>query len=250
MKGRTVLQRITDTLESAGIGIVSIETWPADPENDNRTSVSLVIRGESKAEALVRCFAELYLEKNNASFERLENVYRTYEQVIGPANPDKLVREKFLRVLKNYVDGIKYTIDRIPGKEGYVHCLENIQLVKNAFSDIPPCDPDQKTASAIDAISADKAPDDPPAIRNPCGECASGDCDNCVVKDSIPIKLYTPEEAAAALKKGRVLRNEKGDKFSYAKSQFWGMGFYREDKDGHFYVAHDLSGLYEEGKYV
>jgi hypothetical protein len=181
MKNQTLLQKITDILEAAGIGVSGIETWP--PEEDGRVSVSLTVR--------------------------------------LPAG-----------------------LTGGPGREQ----TEALIAALNKARD--PSQPDKKTDAIIDAINADKAPDDPPAIRNPCGECASGDCDNCGVKDSIPIKLYTPEEAATALKKGRVLRNEKGDKFSYVKSQFWGMGFYREDKDGHFYVAHDLSGLYEEGKYV
>jgi hypothetical protein len=42
MKERTVLQRIADTLESSGIAVSSIETWP--PDDEGRISVSLMVR--------------------------------------------------------------------------------------------------------------------------------------------------------------------------------------------------------------
>jgi hypothetical protein len=89
----------------------------------------------------------------------------------------------------------------------------------------------------------------PGAGLDGCHDCPGGpQCDDCPIspENSTPVKLYSPEEAATALKKGRILQNAKGDKFSWIKSQFWGMGFYREDKEGNFSVAHDLSGLYEE----
>jgi hypothetical protein len=108
---------------------------PPNQENDNRVFISLTIRGETRAEALVRDFAELYIENNNNSFEYFEDVYQMYEQVIGPANPGKLNREQFLRTLKNCVDGVKYAISKIPGKEGFYHCLENIRLVRDRFSE-------------------------------------------------------------------------------------------------------------------
>jgi hypothetical protein len=38
---RTILQKITDTLEAAGITVSGIETWP--PEEDGRVSVSMTI---------------------------------------------------------------------------------------------------------------------------------------------------------------------------------------------------------------
>jgi hypothetical protein len=61
MKERTILQRITDILETAGITVSAIETW--SPEEDGRVSVSLTVRlpagetgmnpEEDKAEAVI-----------------------------------------------------------------------------------------------------------------------------------------------------------------------------------------------------
>jgi hypothetical protein len=42
MEDRTILQKITNTLEAAGITVSGIETWP--PEEDGRVSVSMTIR--------------------------------------------------------------------------------------------------------------------------------------------------------------------------------------------------------------
>jgi hypothetical protein len=163
MKNQTLLQKITDTLESIGIPVSGIEVWP--PEEDGRVSVSLVIRPRPEPECA----------------------------------------------------GL-----------------------------------DEETAASLDRMNADKAPDDPPAARNPCGECTGPDCDTCPVKNGTPIKLYTPEEAADAMKRGRILRDEKGDLFYWAagSDSDLGAGFYRKDKEGNVLPASNFSGLYEEAKYV
>ena len=87
---------------------------------------------ESKAKALVRAFAESYIEKAEDSFEGFEAVYRAYEQLVGSVNPDKINRETFLLTLKECVVDVKYAIDRLPGEEQFVHRLYNIRLVKQA----------------------------------------------------------------------------------------------------------------------
>jgi hypothetical protein len=61
MKERTILQRITDTLEAAGITVSAIETW--SPDEEGRVSVSLMVwlpagetgmnPEEDKAEAVI-----------------------------------------------------------------------------------------------------------------------------------------------------------------------------------------------------
>ena len=83
--------------------------------------------GKSKAESLVRSFVESCVEKDEDSFECFEDVYQAYEQLVGPANPNKLNRETFLRALKHCVDGVNYAVDFLPG-EGFFHRLYNIRL--------------------------------------------------------------------------------------------------------------------------
>jgi hypothetical protein len=158
MKERTILQRITDTLEANGIGVSGIETWP--PDEDGRVSVSLTVRPPARKSGM---------------------------------NPEE-----------------------------------------------------DKTEALIAALNKARDPSRPPAVRDPCADCRNGDCETCPTSpaNSTPIKLYTPEEAAAALKEGRILQNEEGDKF------YWKSQFCRVDKEGAVYVAGHLSGLYEEGKYV
>jgi hypothetical protein len=75
------------------------------------------------------------------------------------------------------------------------------------------------------------------------------------VGNSTPIKLYNPEEAKEAMKKGRILRNEKGDNFFYKTDPDTDHNevFLREDKNGTVWTVADPSeffGLYEEAKYV
>jgi hypothetical protein len=111
----------------------------------------------------------------------------------------------------------------------------------------PRLEPETKTDiyAFLDAINADEAPDDPPAVRDPCRECADPDCFSCSLKDGTPIKLYDPKEAAAAMMAGRVLQNKKGEKC------FWeNDGFRFEARTGQRFVLADFSGLYEEAKYV
>ena len=101
--------------------------------------------------------------------------------------------------------------------------------------------------AALDAINAGKAPDDPPAVRNPCGECDGTDCENCLAKSGTPVKLYDPKEAAAAMLAGRVLMNQKKEKCFWKNSL---NGFYILDGLGRYSNLFYFSGLYEEAKYV
>jgi hypothetical protein len=250
--GRTLLQKITDTLEAVGITVSGIETWP--PEEDGRISVTLVIRPAQKpalsAEyADLDAFAETYLNYDDSCCESVKTVYEKYKNYKRNSIPvNKLDEFCFIRGIMGYFAEKDKKVDFFPSTDakGKIDpCLSNVRLVRYESTD-----PDEKTAAAMAAINADKSPDDPPVVRDPCGECFDCDCDACPTKDSTPIKLYAPEEAAAALKEGRVLRNEKGDKFYWVDSPFWGNGFYRKEKEGYPSVAHDLSGLYEEARDV
>jgi hypothetical protein len=158
MKNQTILQKITDTLEIAGIAVSGIEIWPA--EEDGRISVSLAIRPR------------------------------------------------------------------------------------------PEPTPDEKTSAIMDSINAGRGPGEAPVVRDPCGECASPDCDACHAKSDAPIKLYSPEKAVEAMLQGYVLRNGKGDKFYWRHWANGSAGFYQKDEEGSFSFAEDLSGLYEEAMYV
>jgi hypothetical protein len=157
MKARTVLQRITDTLETAGITVSAIETWPKD--EDGRVSVSLMVW-------------------------------------LPPPGPGREETEAFLA-----------------------------------------------------ALNADRDPSWPPVVRDPCADCGDGGCDTCPMSpaSSTPIKLYTPEEAAAAMIAGRVLLNQEKKKvFFKIREDGWG-GFYIENERENLT---NLSGLYEEAQYV
>jgi hypothetical protein len=240
--GLTLLQKITDVLEAAGIGVSGIETWP--PEEDGRISVSMTIRPRPEpkpdpAETALEDFIDRYLEYDPERCETASVVYDRYLSYIGPDFPDKVNIFRFHRIIRRHFEknGKNVTLGQAGKPGGGVElCFFNVKLVDLA-------------ESALDAINAAAAPDDPPAVRDPCGECINPDCDACMVMSSTPIKLYTPEKAVDAMKKGRILRNEKGDKF-YWSGQGQMAGFYREEKDGSSFFAGCLSGLYEEARYV
>jgi hypothetical protein len=244
-EGRTILQKITDTLEAAGITVSGIETWP--PEEDGRVSVSMTVRPrpEPKPNPVytdLYTFIEACLEYDDSLCESVETIYEKYKNYKSPKPVIKLNKFYFIPgVIKHFAARGK-EVQFFPSwdnKGKNDPCLSNIRLIQFDQNG-----PDQKTAAALDAINAAKAPDDPPVVRYPCGECGLGDCDNCQARGGTPIKLYSPEEAEAAMKKGRILRNEKGDKF------YWKGRFCREDKDGAVHGAGHISGLYEEARYV
>jgi hypothetical protein len=165
MKDRTILQRITDTLEASGITVSAIETWP--PDDDGRVSVSLMVR--------------------------------------------------------------------LPAEE--------IGM-----------DPEEDKAEAvIAALNKARDPSRPPLVRDPCADCREGGCDACPMNpaNSTPIKLYTPEEAAAAMKAVRVLKGSRGEIFYYNNKHQSKLppGFYHNDKNGVLIgPVWDFSGLYLEAE--
>ncbi|MDR3138450.1 MAG: hypothetical protein LBT95_02125 [Treponema sp.] len=166
MKEHTTLQRVTNALESASIGVTCIEIWP--PEEDGRVSVSVVVR----------------------------------------PRPDPI-------------------------------CLIGID----------PDNQDHKTA-VINSLNAAKLPDDPPAVPDPCGECAQGNCGDCQIKDGKPVKLYSPWDAAIAMLAGRTLLNQKQRECFWREWENGDCGFYENDDIAGYAVLANFSGLYEEAKYV
>jgi hypothetical protein len=249
---RTILQKITDTLEAVGITVSGIETWP--PEEDGRISVTLVIRPRPEPAPSVEyadldAFVATYLNYDDSCCESVKTVYEKYKNYKRNSIPvNKLDEFCFIRGVIGYFATKYKKVDffsSTDAKGEIDHCFSNVRLVRYESAD-----PDEKTAAILDAINADKAPGDPPVVRDPCGECSDPDCDTCPVKNGTPIKLYTPEEAAAAMIAGRVLRNEKGDKFYWKNRLDERSGLWIEDAAGSYSFAGNLSGLYEEAKYV
>jgi hypothetical protein len=246
MKDRTILQTITDTLEAAGIGVSGIETWP--PEEDGRVSVSMTIRPRPEPETKtdVCAFIETFFEYNPAHCETVNTVYEVYKEYRSADPGRKVSRYRFIReILKFFREAgrrVEYKVIHNDDENTVEPCFINVCL--------RPCDPDQKTAAALDAINADKAPDDPPAVRDPCGECANPDCFSCSLKDGTPIKLYDPKEAAAAMLAGRVLRDERGYFHFWKDCGKDKVGFWFRDEMGNVLPTNHFIGLYEEAKYV
>jgi hypothetical protein len=248
---RTILQKITDDLEAAGITISGIETWP--PEEDGRISVSLVIRPRPEPALSVEyadldAFIETYLVYDDSCCESVKTVYEKYTNYKRSSVPvNKLGEFCFIRGIIGYF-AIKYKkVDffSTAGIKGEIdYCFSNVRLVRYIMGG-----PDEKTA-APDAVNANKAPDAPPAVRDPRGECSGLACDTRPAENSTPIKPYTPEEAVDAMRKGRILRNKKGDKFYWQSVPGNPPGFYQEDKQwGKLFIC-DFSGLYEEARYA
>ncbi|MDR2079202.1 MAG: hypothetical protein LBP74_05730 [Treponema sp.] len=114
-------------------------------------------------------------------------------------------------------------------------------------------DVEDRAEAVIAALNTARDPSRPPAVRNPCADCGDLDCDTCPVKDSTPIKLYTPKEAAAEMRAGRILKGSGGETYYYSDKSQGKLppGFYHNDKDGVLIgPARDFSGLYEEAQYV
>jgi hypothetical protein len=250
MKDRTILQKITETLEAAGIGVSGIETWP---EEDGRVSVNLTIRPRPEpkpdpAYTDLYAFIETYLEYDDSRCESVKTVYEEYENSKSPKQAKKLNEFSFIKNVTGYFAARGKEVKFFPSfdiKGKPDPCFSNIRLIRLDLDG-----PDEKTTAVLDTINADKAPDDPPVVRSPCGECADPDCDICPVKGHAPIKLYDPEEAAAAMLAGRVLLNHLKEKCLWKKWENGRASFCKEDGMGGYSDLFDLSGLYEEAKYV
>ncbi|MDR1452173.1 MAG: hypothetical protein LBI57_07605 [Helicobacteraceae bacterium] len=259
MKGRTILQRIADALEAAGISVSGIETWAMV---DGRViPVSLRVHFPHIENEAVIDFIENYIIFDNSACEDVSGLYQAYIQTVDEGN-FCVGRKKFMRIVKKYFPECKIRGTHKPdGKIALIFSgirfnapmetetvksscdrqkAEEARIRKEAESEAI-----DRVESVLDTINANKSPDDPPAVRDPCGECANPDCFYCSLKDGTPIKLYDPKEAAAAMMAGRVLQNEKKEKC------FWeNDGFRYEAKTGMRFVLADLSGLYEEARYV
>jgi hypothetical protein len=191
-------------------------------------------------------FIETHLEWNDSCCESVKTVYEKYKNYETVKRVNKASKLYFIRYVIGHFAA--------KGKEvKHFSCLnEDWKKEDIYFSNIRlvQFDPDEKTAATLDAINAGKAPDDPPAVRSPCGECADPDCGNCQIRGGTPIKLYDPEEAAAAMLAGRILLNSKKEKCLW---KVWENGegrFCIEDDRKRYAILSDFSGLYEEARYV
>jgi hypothetical protein len=92
------------------------------------------------------------------------------------------------------------------------------------------------TDTLLDAIDATKAPDDPPAVQDD-------------YRDGIPVKLYSPKGASAAMLAGRVLKDEIGHYFFWKDRGKDGVGFWFRDNKYDLHPVLDFSGLYEEARH-
>jgi hypothetical protein len=117
-----------------------------------------------------------------------------------------------------------------------------------------PTDPEEDKAEAvIAALNKARDPSRPPVVRNPCADCREGGCDACPMSpaNSAPVKLYTPEEAAAEMRAGRILKGSGGEIYYYNNKRQGELppGFYHNNKDGVLIgPARDFSGLYLEAE--
>jgi hypothetical protein len=84
--------------------------------------------------------------------------------------------------------------------------------------------------------------------KKPCHTCRGGsDCADCLhdLKNSVPVKIYTPKGAARAMMGGKTLKKK-----DYATC-FWGehegeIGFWNRYDDGAVFPLRGFGGLYEE----
>jgi hypothetical protein len=241
MKKQTILQKIIDALEAAGIGVSGAETWP--PEEDGRVSANLTIRPRPESETDdVDTFIDTFLVYDTKNCESADRVYGLYTST-EPRH--KLSKPEFIRAVIDHfgMDGKEVVFQQcytLENKSDY--CFFNIRFSHYNV--------DQRTDAALDIINAAKAPGDPPVIRDPCADCGTHSCEDCSVKSGTPIKLYTPEEAVSAMLRGRVLWNKNGTKFYWKDRHGDGAGFWIDGPSGCYSYAGNLSGLYEEARYV
>jgi hypothetical protein len=191
----------------------------------------------------VCAFIMTCLEYDPTRRESVKKVYDAYKNFRTSSSEKKLSRYWFFRTIKEYfrTEGKNIEYKAVQTPDGADMYFFNLGLR---------ADPD-KTETALNAINANKAPDDPPAVPDPCAACADMNCDCCPLKDGTPIKLYDPKEAAAAMLAGRVLKNDKGWLFFWEDSSSDDKaGFFFQDEKGDIDRVRDFSGLYEEARYV
>jgi len=85
--------------------------------------------------------------------------------------------------------------------------------------------------------------------KNPCADCASGDCAACITnpENSVHVKLYTPKGAARAMLVGKKLQGEKGRVYWFGEiPEEKVITFWCREKNGEVHNLVDFRGLWEE----
>jgi len=258
---KTLLQTVTDILEAGGVHVSMINVFePTDGEAEPTVTLRISTKKsdyELKG-SMVNDFIRDCVIYDEKWYERADVVYAVYKEYIENRSADLLVgRARFFRLLKMQYPNVKLQ-KGVSDKKSVLFVL-NVKLQKETFFNCTdgncstcedrstcPASPDNDDVSAASVIaSADIQKSHAEIIEGSCHSCTD-DCNQCPIKDSVPVKLYTPKEAAAAMLAGEKLRNEKGYQF------FWGdkngeLGFYfyvLEDQKA--YPVADFSNLYSE----
>jgi len=255
---KSLLQTITDLLEAGSIPVLGIDTYP--PEKDGEIAVSLRVRfpggpigGEgyiSWAAASVAKFLDDYVQFDEAFSETVDAVFNSYREIMkwyGVSIPfeganDSVTRIRFMRLVTKYFPKCETRHMRKPGGEP-VLCFMNLRLSDKAppwetpdpSGETPAVDKNQKLMESIQSGET---------LVGDCHNCLD-DCETCPVSpaNSLPIDLYSPEEAVMAMLGGKILKDAKGRIARYKA----GSGFTLQDQStGSTWYITDFSGLYSD----
>jgi hypothetical protein len=204
MGNKTLLQTITDTLETGGVPVSAVEVYP--PNEDGSISVSVLVRAKKDGDidltkqdtpqGLADQFIRDFFVYDDGYCETADSVYEAYKNHLKARDPALIMgRSEFLNFAKWHYP--EYRLENMgkPGKGMLILHFSNLLL-------------DHKRLAGT-----------PAAPESPCHTCADPDCENCPNKPgSTPIKLYTPEEAVMALLDGKKLKNKQGWEFRWEPS--------------------------------
>jgi hypothetical protein len=232
---KTLLQTIADALEAGGVRVTGIETYPPD---NGAVSVSLTVRADQKAENLVpepigfSDFVKQNLEFCPSASVDVREAYCRYKQWLAHREA-MLGIARFTSLLVKRFPCAEYK--HVETKEGLAVFLKNLQLKPEASTK------DERDPDLENRLAA------PGAGMGGCHDCPGGpQCDDCPAspENSTPIKLYTPLEAVDAMMQGKVLRDERGNKFFWEDRGSQGAGFWFRDENDDTFPVRDFRGLY------
>jgi hypothetical protein len=257
---KTLLQTVTDLLEAGGVRVLGVNLYPPDEGELGDGIACLTLRIPTKKSDyelkgdMVNDFIRDCVIYDDKWYELADVVYTVYKEYIENRSADLLVgKARFFRLLKMQYPNV--ILQKGVSDNKSVLFVLNVKLQKETFFNCTdgncstcedrstcPGSPDNDNISAASIIaSVDIQKTHAEIIEGSCHSCTD-DCNQCPIKDSVPIKLYKPEEAIKEMLSGKTLKSVGGRK-AYFKD---GDGFIAEDDKGNRWYITNFSNLYSE----
>jgi len=247
----SILKTIVDLLEAGGITVREIDTYPPNKETGEADVSMRVIVEEKKyfyknqydfvtEKVIAANFFKDCIISDDTGFEYVNDLYNAYSKYVTKHfsdNPRRFDSFKFIHFLLEQHPKAKIKVNLRS---------ENVLRILNVKLKTPPENFNCSDMNCGDCDASGTCPASPENCElgnnnHPCSFC-NDDCENCPVKNGVPIKIYEPIEAIKAMINGETLRHEKGKRAKF----FTDIFCFIDDLDTPVSTVKDFNGFYSE----